>query len=68
MTDRDLYKIGNEFQDNLLKVFNNCNLPFILKYFLFEEIWQIVKQENFNRKNEEERTVDFPIKQIAENN
>lgn len=42
----DLNLICKNFQDNLVNVFNNeNNLPFILKYYLMQQVWQTVKQK-----------------------
>ena len=42
----DLNLICKNFQNNLVNVFNNeNNLPFILKYYLMQQVWQTVKQK-----------------------
>lgn len=42
----NLNLICKNFQDNLVNVFNNeNNLPFILKYYLMQQVWQTVKQK-----------------------
>ena len=38
-----------EFQEKIVNVFNEeQNIPFLLKYYLFQEIWETLKEEKNN--------------------
>lgn len=38
-----------EFQEKIINVFNEeQNIPFLLKYYLFKEIWETLKEEKNN--------------------
>lgn len=39
--------ISSNFQTEIVNIFNKYNLPFLLKYYLFKEIWQKIDEEKF---------------------
>lgn len=46
---KDFNILCYEFQEKIIDVFNeDQNIPFLLKYYLFKEIWKTLKEEKNN--------------------
>ena len=43
MTEQQYNKTCFDFQEKIINIFNQQNLPFLIKYFLFKQIWKAVK-------------------------
>lgn len=47
--NKDFNILCYEFQEKIINVFNeDQNIPFLLKYYLFKEIWKTLKEEKNN--------------------
>ena len=47
--NNDFNKICFDFQNKIVNIFNNeQNIPFLLKYYLFKDIWNEINKEKFN--------------------
>lgn len=45
----EIDKICLNFQGDIVEIFNKYNnIPFILKYYLFKEVWQKIEQQKIN--------------------
>lgn len=56
------YEICLSFQDNIIKIFNEQKLPFLMKYYLFKQIWQQIE----SMKREKDYQIQSQKKQIKE--
>ena len=56
------YEICLSFQDNIIKIFNEQKLPFLMKYYLFKQIWQQIELT----KREKDYQIQSQKKQIKE--
>lgn len=52
MDEKELNQLCKKFQQEIVNLFNKQNnLPFILKYYLFKQIWAIIEQQKIQNDN-----------------
>lgn len=78
MENNDLNKICFDFQNNIIEYFNEANLPFLLKYYLFRDIWDGVNNKkiandrilysSLNKEEQVKASVEIPQDFFKENN
>lgn len=45
MNENDYNLMCYNFQQKIIQEFNKSQLPFLIKFFLFQQIWKIVKKQ-----------------------
>lgn len=52
MDEKELNQLCKKFQQEIVNLFNKQNdLPFILKYYLFKQVWAIIEQQKIQNDN-----------------
>lgn len=52
MDEKELNQLCKKFQQEIVNLFNKQNnLPFILKYYLFKQVWTIIEQQKIQNDN-----------------
>lgn len=71
---KTLEEVTYNFQKKILKIFNEEDLPFLLKYYLFKDIWETIenhkfeldKQVRMNDKDFTTQTISIDAEKMAE--
>lgn len=75
MNNNDYNLLCDSFQEKIITVFNECELPFLVKFFLFKEIWKTVKKQKYKNdlqvnllKSKKKQTLSsyIPLQKIEE--
>lgn len=71
---KTLEEVTYNFQKKILKIFNEEDLPFLLKYYLFKDIWETIENYKFeldsqvrmNDKDFTTQTISIDAEKMAE--
>lgn len=61
MNEKDYNLLCYNFQQKIINIFNQEQLPFLVKFFLLKQVWKIIKK---HKKQNDYETYSFKTRKI----
>ena len=65
MNNDEYNLICSDFQQKIIEDFNIAQLPFIIKYFLFQQIWNVIQKQKIDNDLKIESLKSQKIRKIS---